>query len=200
VVQIITKNENLVLQAPLLDNGQGKKFSNDGALMITTEDTMQACDGENWGNDDINAPVDMNTMPTTVPFRAWNATGVEDYPPPSLRDKNWSDVSTGNDLGSTNASSLISGCTNTPTLSYTNAQGTNAWTGKTATNKGCTNAPAPMLSDKITPNGRCHPKVHKKNSNAHPLIETHKRGTSLYNPGLPFILGDIIFADFGNFD
>jgi hypothetical protein len=31
-----------------------------------------------------------------------------------------------------------------------------------------------------------------------PLIETRKRGTMLYNPGPPFILGDIIFADFCN--
>jgi hypothetical protein len=38
-------------------------------------------------NDDINAPVDMNTMPMTVPFRVWNITGVKDYPPPRLRDK-----------------------------------------------------------------------------------------------------------------
>ncbi len=112
----------------------------------------------------------MNTMPTTVPFKAWNATGVEDYPPPCLRDKNRSDVSTGNTSGSTNALPLISGCTNAPTLSRTNAQDTNVWTGKTAPNEGCTNAPAPMPSDKITPKDRRGPTAHNKNSNTHPLI------------------------------
>jgi hypothetical protein len=197
VVQRRTKNKNLVLHAPLLNNGQGKKFSNDGASTIATEDTMQACNRDNRGNDDTNK---MNTTPTTVPFRAWKATRVEDYPPPSLRDKNRSDISTCNYSGSTNTPSSISGCTNAPTLSPTNAQGTNAWTGETATYKGCTNAPAPMPSDKITPNGRCRPKAHNKNSNAHPLIETHKRGTTLHNPGPLFILEDIIFADFGNID
>jgi hypothetical protein len=101
----------------------------------------------------IDAPVDMKTTPTTVAFRAWNATGVEDYSPPSLRDENRSDISTRNATGSTNAPSLTLDCTNAPTLSCTNVQGTNAWTGKTAMTKGCTNAPAPMPSDKITPNG-----------------------------------------------
>jgi hypothetical protein len=173
-----------MLYAPLLDNEQEKKFSTDGASTIATE--IQAYDRDNRGNNDINTPVDMNT------------TGVEDYPPPCLRHKNRSDISTGNALGSTNAPSSISGCTNASMLSHTNAQGTNAWTGKTATNKGWTIASAPMPSDKITPKGRCGPKAHNMNSNAHPLIETHKRGTMLYNPGPPFILGDIIFADFGN--
>jgi hypothetical protein len=46
------KYENLVLHAPLLDNGQGKKYLNDGALTITAEDTMQACNGDNRGKDD----------------------------------------------------------------------------------------------------------------------------------------------------
>jgi hypothetical protein len=178
--------------------GRVRIFLNDGTSTIATEDMMQACNRDNRGKDDINAPVDMNSTPTTVPFRVWNPTGVEDYPPPSLSDKNRSDLSTGNALGSTNAPSLISGCTNAHTLSHTNAQGTNAWTGKTATNEDYTNAPTPMLSDKITPNGRCCPKAHNKNSNAHPLIETHGRGTTLYYPVPPFILGDSIFADFGD--
>jgi hypothetical protein len=54
-----------------------------------------------------------------------------------------------------------------------------------------------MPSDRITPNGRCGPKAHNKNSNALPFAETHEWGTALYNPGPPFILGDIILADFG---
>jgi hypothetical protein len=85
-------------------------------------------------------------------------------------------------------------------LSSTSAQGTNAWTGETAMTEGCTNAPASMPSDKTTPYGRCHPKAHNKNSNTHLLIETHKLGTMLYNPGPLFILGDVIFAEFGDID
>jgi hypothetical protein len=95
-------------------------------LTITTKNKIQAYDRDNRGNNDINAPVDMNTTPMAVLFRAWNATAVEDYPPPRLRDKNRSDTSTGKTLGSTNAPSLISGCTNAPTLSRTNAHGTYA--------------------------------------------------------------------------
>ncbi len=59
-----------MLHAPLLDNGQGKKLSNDGALLIATENMIRTYDRDNRGNNDINAPVDMNIMPTTVPIRA----------------------------------------------------------------------------------------------------------------------------------
>jgi hypothetical protein len=103
LVQRRTKDENLELHALLLDNRQGKNFLYDGASTIVTEDKMRAYNRDNRGNKDINAPFNMNTMPMTVPFRAWNATRVGDYPPPNLRDKNWSDISTGNALVSTNA-------------------------------------------------------------------------------------------------